>query len=128
MFFQQRKEAESRPVMKPEDEGKTFGQGEFYYDVKHGRGKLTFPDGKIYEGAFEKDEINGYGTAYFPSGKKYEGLFKSGKANGLGIHESQSRLWENQVGRSLAFCSSFSSESKLSNSGTSGPLGMDVGS
>ena len=31
-FFQQRKEAESRPVMKPEDEGKTFGQGEFYYD------------------------------------------------------------------------------------------------
>ena len=31
-FFQQRKEAESIPVMKPEDEGKTFGQGEFYYD------------------------------------------------------------------------------------------------
>ena len=31
-FFQQRKEAESRPVMKPEDEGKTFGNGEFYYD------------------------------------------------------------------------------------------------
>ena len=28
----------------------------------------------------------------------------SGHANGLGIHESQSRLWENQVGRSLAFC------------------------
>jgi hypothetical protein len=31
-FFQERKEAESKPVMKPEDEGKTFGQGEFYYD------------------------------------------------------------------------------------------------
>jgi len=28
----------------------------------------------------------------------------AGKANGLGIHESQSRLWENQIGRSLAFC------------------------
>jgi len=28
----------------------------------------------------------------------------SGHANGLGVHESQSRLWENQVGRSLAFC------------------------
>ena len=27
-----------------------------------------------------------------------------GEANGLGIHESQSRLWENQVGRSLEFC------------------------
>ncbi len=28
----------------------------------------------------------------------------AGKANGLGIHESQSRLWENQIGRSKAFC------------------------
>ena len=28
----------------------------------------------------------------------------AGEANGLGVHESQSRLWENQVGRSLAFC------------------------
>ena len=28
----------------------------------------------------------------------------AGKACGLGIHESQSRLWENQIGRSLAFC------------------------
>jgi carboxypeptidase Taq len=28
----------------------------------------------------------------------------AGKANGLGIHESQSRLWENQIGRSLEFC------------------------
>lgn len=28
----------------------------------------------------------------------------AGKACGLGIHESQSRLWENQIGRSLEFC------------------------
>tara|TARA_Y100001960_G_scaffold6688_1_gene6814 strand:- start:1222 stop:2724 length:1503 start_codon:yes stop_codon:yes gene_type:complete len=28
----------------------------------------------------------------------------AGKANGLGMHESQSRLWENQVGRSREFC------------------------
>ena len=28
----------------------------------------------------------------------------AGKANGLGIHESQSRLWENQIGRSREFC------------------------
>ena len=27
-----------------------------------------------------------------------------GKANGMGVHESQSRLWENQVGRSREFC------------------------
>ena len=32
-FFQQRKEAESRPVMNPEDEGKTFGNGEFHYVI-----------------------------------------------------------------------------------------------
>lgn len=28
----------------------------------------------------------------------------TGEANGLGVHESQSRLWENQIGRSLEFC------------------------
>ncbi len=28
----------------------------------------------------------------------------AGKACGLGVHESQSRLWENQVGRSIQFC------------------------
>jgi len=28
----------------------------------------------------------------------------AGEANGLGVHESQSRLWENQIGRSLEFC------------------------
>ena len=28
----------------------------------------------------------------------------AGRACGLGIHESQSRLWENQIGRSLEFC------------------------
>ena len=31
----------------------------------------------------------------------------AGKANGLGIHESQSRLWENQIGRSLEFVSGY---------------------
>ncbi len=31
----------------------------------------------------------------------------SGQATSLGIHESQSRMWENLVGRSLAFCEHF---------------------
>lgn len=45
----------------------------------------------------------GHGT--YEQGRPRELDFQpAGKANGLGIHESQSRLWENQVGRSREFC------------------------
>ena len=45
------------------------------------------------------------GHALYEQGRPRDLDFQPvGEANGLGIHESQSRLWENQVGRSLAFC------------------------
>lgn len=45
----------------------------------------------------------GHGT--YEQGRPREFDFQpAGKANGLGVHESQSRLWENQVGRSKEFC------------------------
>ena len=45
----------------------------------------------------------GHGT--YEQGRPREFDFEpAGKANGLGVHESQSRLWENQVGRSREFC------------------------
>ena len=45
----------------------------------------------------------GHGT--YEQGRPRELDFQpAGKANGLGVHESQSRLWENQVGRSIEFC------------------------
>jgi carboxypeptidase Taq len=45
----------------------------------------------------------GHGT--YEQGRPRDFDFQpAGKANGLGVHESQSRLWENQVGRSREFC------------------------
>ena len=45
------------------------------------------------------------GHALYEQGRPRDLDFQpAGEANGLGVHESQSRLWENQVGRSLAFC------------------------
>jgi len=45
----------------------------------------------------------GHGT--YEQGRRRDLDFQpAGRANGLGVHESQSRLWENQVGRSREFC------------------------
>jgi|TARA_B110000263_G_scaffold105228_1_gene91906 carboxypeptidase Taq len=59
----------------------------------------TDPFGSLYGSMHET------GHGLYEQGRPRELDFQpAGKANGLGIHESQSRLWENQVGRSEAFC------------------------
>lgn len=61
------------------------------------------------------DESDPFGSLYGSMHETGHGLYEQGRprdldfqpagsANGLGIHESQSRLWENQVGRSKEFC------------------------
>ena len=60
-FFQQRKETESQPTMKPEDEGKTFGNGEFYYDDPN---LIRFIQQKADEnGTSYQDELMKYGIS-----------------------------------------------------------------
>ena len=60
-------------------------------------------------------ETDPFGSLYGSMHETGHGLYEQGRprnfdfqpvgrANGLGVHESQSRLWENQVGRSLEFC------------------------
>lgn len=57
------------------------------------------PFGSLYGSMHE----TGHGT--YEQGRPRDLDFQpAGNANGLGIHESQSRLWENQIGRSLEFC------------------------
>ena len=59
----------------------------------------TEPFGSLFGSMHE----TGHGT--YEQGRPRELDFQpAGKANGLGIHESQSRLWENQIGRSREFC------------------------
>lgn len=57
------------------------------------------PFGSLYGSMHE----TGHGT--YEQGRRRDLDFQpAGEANGLGVHESQSRLWENQVGRSKEFC------------------------
>ena len=57
------------------------------------------PFGSLYGSMHE----TGHGT--YEQGRRRDLDFQpAGQANGLGVHESQSRLWENQVGRSREFC------------------------
>ena len=48
-------------------------EGEFVQGLKHGKGKLFFPNGSIYEGEFKANYQDGYGVYYFAKGKVYTG-------------------------------------------------------
>lgn len=53
-------------------------------------GKVTYPNGNVYEGRFVNDnEI--YGTMTRPNGDKYEGYFVNGKIEGDGIFTPKSK-------------------------------------
>lgn len=55
-------------------------------NLRHGQGKLVFPDGKYYEGAWKLDRIEGFGKLYYPSGRvAYEGEWKNNVCEGYGI-------------------------------------------
>ena len=45
----------------------------------HGNGKLTFNDGKVYEGEFKNNNREGYGKFIFNGGRSYEGMWSDGK-------------------------------------------------
>lgn len=44
-----------------------------------GFGRMTWNDGKVYEGQFGKDKIEGFGFFYWPDGKKVQGWWHEGK-------------------------------------------------
>ena len=58
--------------------------GEFKDDKMNGRGNMTWPNGKVYEGEFKDDNMHGRGKLMTPDGKVYEGEFKDDKKHGRG--------------------------------------------
>ena len=50
----------------------------------HGKGQLTFNDGKVYEGEFKNNNREGYGKFIFNGGRSYEGMWADGKQHGEG--------------------------------------------
>ena len=51
-------------------------------EAPHGDGKMTYADGKVYEGHFEYGVRSGRGKSTKPDGTTYEGNWKNDKING----------------------------------------------
>lgn len=66
----------------------------------HGKGKLFYPDGKVYEGEFKYGKPDGEGIL-IKGGKTYKGKFKNGKQEGEGVfyssrkHKGRRGRWRN---------------------------------
>eukprot|EP00980_Cylindrotheca_fusiformis_P011790 scaffold2816_cov121-Cylindrotheca_fusiformis.AAC.6 len=65
-------------------------QGDFYRgkvvnDLREGRGRLEYADGRVFEGTFKADDAV-QGTLTFPDGGKYIGALNDGKRHGIGIY------------------------------------------
>ena len=39
--------------------------------MMHGKGTMTLPDGRMYQGSYVNDKKNGFGTYSWPDGKRY---------------------------------------------------------
>ena len=58
----------------------------------HGFGKITWADGRSYEGEYINDKkqgnlfILGYGIFTWPDGRRYKGSWKKGRQHGKGIY------------------------------------------
>ncbi|CAI2360757.1 unnamed protein product [Moneuplotes crassus] len=64
--------------------------GEVRNGKRHGKGTISFRDGRRYEGLWENDLRTGYGVKKYLNGDHYVGHFHEGKAHGKGIY-----TWKN---------------------------------
>ena len=57
----------------------------------HGKGVMTYPDGRLYEGDFKNNQRNGFGVMIYQDGGKYsegsryEGGWRDDKRHGKGV-------------------------------------------
>jgi hypothetical protein len=62
-----------------------YYRGQVVNDLREGKGRLEYADGRVFEGSFKADdEVKG--TLTFPDGAKYVGELNDGKRHGLGIY------------------------------------------
>lgn len=52
----------------------------------NGKGKMEWPDNKVYEGDYLDDKKQGFGVFIWPDGRYYEGEWKNGKQHGVGTY------------------------------------------
>jgi len=67
--------------------------GEMQGDLRHGQGKLTFQDGRYYEGTWKLGRMEGYGVLYSRAGTIiYEGEWRNNRYEGDGIIHNQNSV------------------------------------
>ena len=67
-----------------EDSGASY-EGQFFYGLRHGWGKITFKDGAIYEGEWSFGHAEGTGTFQYMAGEVYKGGMLHNLKHGIGI-------------------------------------------
>ena len=70
-----------------EDVTEEIYEGDILNGVRHGFGKLMFPDGRVYEGGFVQGvPADSDGLMTFADGSTYEGTFVDGQMQGFGTY------------------------------------------
>lgn len=52
--------------------------------MMHGKGILTWKNGKKYNGEFNNNKREGKGICVWKDGRKYDGMWLDGKEHGMG--------------------------------------------
>lgn len=74
-------------------ERKSYYEGQWCRDQKHGVGRMQYPSGNVYEGGWRDDRKHGPGTMHWRSlQQQYTGMWEDDLPNGLGTH-----VWLRQV-------------------------------
>lgn len=76
--------------------------GDYFNDLKHGKGKFVWESGNYYEGQYFEDKRNGYGEMHWNDGTIYKGEWQYGAQHGHGKlclpnGEVKSGIFENNV-------------------------------
>lgn len=74
-------------------EGTTYS-GAVRCSVRHGEGRMMFPNGDSYEGEFFSDRKHGVGLYTFAEGATYEGQFRDDQMNGAGVLRKQNWTYD----------------------------------
>jgi hypothetical protein len=78
------------PVLGPYmlNNGATY-LGQFMHGLKHGRGRMVFPDGSVFEGIFKKDLFDGFGRLVTADACMYEGEWSNHLQTGNGVERGE---------------------------------------
>ncbi|KAG9141685.1 hypothetical protein Leryth_019299 [Lithospermum erythrorhizon] len=68
----------------PETQPAMPHMGTWLFDMKHGKGTMSYANGNCYEGEWGRDKPDGQGSYEWSNGNKYIGKWKQGKMNGNG--------------------------------------------